>query len=82
MCNVLNSTEEFKFPFAETLFQIVLVVNHLIAIYTVNKDFLKIGEKDRPYKRVKPKEKKEGEEVSKAFDMGDFLEQQRRSYAK
>ena len=79
VCNVWNSFEDFKPPVAETIFLIVLVLNHVIAIVTVNGDSLKISDADRPYKKAV---KKEGDKASKVFDMGDFLKEQRKSYAK
>ena len=51
----------------------------MIAIVTVNGDSLKIRDADRPYKKAV---KKEGDKGSQVFDMGDFLKEQRKSYAK
>ena len=56
ICNVWNSEEEFKFPYAETIFCWVLIINHVIAILTVNKDCYKITDADRTYEKANRKE--------------------------
>ncbi len=78
VCNVHNdSREDFRFPYAGATVIVILMIYHMVSIVTVNKDFLKISDADRPYKKAV---KKEGDKASKVFDMGDFLKHQKRSY--